>query len=216
MRKWKSFISMMMVLAMCVGMLTACGDGDTNGTGNTQSTDGSSTEENSGNNSGSDTEESGYAENKVLGLSFDGNVEDASGKGNHGTLNKEGTYVEGVNGQALKFDGSTYIDLGKSTDLQPSKLTFAVWIKAEGALAGEHIITWFKSNGNYKGEGWYLSCLDDNTPLKLSVGKSAGQPMEIFVSGSRTEFFPAGEQFLFYIKHQHKLHIHVEAVPLQR
>ena len=193
MRKWKSFISMMMVLAMCVGMLTACGDGDTNGTGNTQSTDGSSTEENSGNNSGSDTEESGYAENKVLGLSFDGNVEDASGKGNHGTLNKEGIYVEGVNGQALKFDGSTYIDLGKSTDLQPSKLTFAVWIKAEGALAGEHIITWFKSNGNYKGEGWYLSCLDDNTPLKLSVGKSAGQPMEIFVSGSRTEFFPAGE-----------------------
>ena len=193
MRKWKSFISMMMVLAMCVGMLTACGDGDTNGTGNTQSTDGSSAEENSGNNAGSDTEESGYAENKVLGLSFDGNVEDASGKGNHGTLNKEGTYVEGVNGQALKFDGSTYIDLGKSTDLQPSKLTFAVWIKAEGALAGEHIITWFKSNGNYKGEGWYLSCLDDNTPLKLSVGKSAGQPMEIFVSGSRTEFFPAGE-----------------------
>ena len=190
MKKWKSLISIMMVFAMCIGMLTACGDAKTDSTGSSQNSEvDSSTENNTENNAGN----TDYSQNKVLGLSFDGTVEDNSGKGNNGTLNKEGIYVEGVNGQALKFDGSTYIDLGKSVDLQPSKLTFAVWVKAEGNLVGEHIITWFKSNGNYKGEGWYLSCLDDNTPLKLSVGKSAGQPMEIFVSGSRTEFFPAGE-----------------------
>ncbi len=134
-----------------------------------------------------------YEDWKVLGLSFEGNVDDASSYENHGTLNKEGTYVEGINGQALYFDGKTYIDLGSDGSLQPAKLTFVSWIKVDGKLTGEHMITWFKPSGNYKGEGWYLSCLDDSTPLKLSVGKSAGQPMEIFVSGSRSEFFPDGE-----------------------
>jgi len=131
--------------------------------------------------------------NKVLQLSFEGSADDSSAAGNNGTINKEGRYVDGVNGQALYFDGSTYIDLGTSGQLQPSTLTFAAWIKSDGGLTGEHMITWFKPNGNYQGEGWYLSCLDNNTPLKLSVGKSAGQPMEIFVSGSREVFFPAGE-----------------------
>ncbi len=134
-----------------------------------------------------------YDQYKVLGLSFEGNVEDSSSAGNNGTLSKDAVYVEGVNGQALKLDGSTYIDLGTDTSLQPEALTFTSWIKVEENLAGEHMITWFKPSGNYQGEGWYLSCLDNNTPLKLSVGKAAGQPMEMFVSGSREEFFPMGE-----------------------
>lgn len=130
---------------------------------------------------------------QVLALPFEGNVEDASPLGLHGTLNKTGTYVEGVNGQALYLDGASYIDLGTSGALQPAQLTFSAWIKSDGKLSGEHMITWFKPSGNYKGKGWYLSCLDNATPLKLSVGPSAGQPMEIFVSGSRDAFFPAGE-----------------------
>ncbi len=134
-----------------------------------------------------------YEAGKVLELSFENNVNDSSSKGNNGTLNNAGTYVDGVNGKAIKLGGSTYIDMGKSADLQPAKLTFATWVKADAALSGEHIITWFKPSGNYQGEGWYLSCLDDNTPLKLSVGKSSGQPYELFVSGSRKEFFPVGE-----------------------
>lgn len=129
----------------------------------------------------------------VFQFQFDGDVSDSSGNGHDGTLNKTGTYVEGISGQALYFDGSTYIDLGTATDLQPAALTFSLWVKADGTLSGEHMLTWFKPNGNYQGEGWYLSCLDDNTPLKLSVGSATGQPMEIYVSGSRGEFFPAGE-----------------------
>ena len=129
----------------------------------------------------------------VLDLTFDGHVEDASPMANHGTLNREATYAEGVSGQALVFDGRTYVDLGASGTLQPGQLTVTMWVKADGALAGEHMLTWFKPNGRYQGAGWYLSCLDNNTPLKLSVGPAAGQPMELFVSGSRAEFFPAGE-----------------------
>ena len=134
-----------------------------------------------------------YEASKVLGLSFENDAKDNSGKGNDGTINNAGTFVDGVNGKAIKLGGNTYIDLGKAENLQPSKLTFATWVRADGNLAGEHIITWFKPSGNYQGEGWYLSCLDDNTPLKLSVGKSTGQPYEIFVSGNRAQFFPANE-----------------------
>lgn len=133
------------------------------------------------------------SEGKVLGLSFEADVKDNSGNGLDGAINKEAAFVEGVDGQALYLDGATYVDLGNAGELQPGQLSFATWIKVDETLAGEHMLTWFKPSGDYKGEGWYLSCLDDNTPLKLSVGKSAGQPMEIFVSGSRTEFFPEGE-----------------------
>lgn len=189
MRKWKSFIALVLVICLGVGTLAACGsnkntEGDSETNSETNNTE---------NNTEDTTNQIDYTQTKVLGLSFDGNVEDSSDAGHHGTLNKEGTFVEGVNGQALVFDGSTYVDLGKSGTLQPSQLTFAVWVKVDGTLAGEHMITWFKPSGNYQGEGWYLSCLDDTTPLKLSVGKSSGQPMEIFVSGSRSEFFPSGE-----------------------
>lgn len=138
-------------------------------------------------------EEETVRQTLVLNLAFEGSAEDSSPLGNHGTLSKEGTFIEGVDGQALQLDGSTYIDLGTSGSLQPGKLTFAAWVKTDGSLAGEHMITWFKPSGKYQGQGWYLSCLDNNTPLKLSVGPSAGQPMEIFVSGSRDTFFPAGE-----------------------
>lgn len=147
-----------------------------------------------------------YEQYKVLGLSFDGNVEDSSTTGIRASLSKEGTYVEGVNGQALTLDGSTYIDLGMDTALQPENLTFASWIKVDENLAGEHMITWFKPSGNYQGEGWYLSCLDNNTPLKLSVGKAAGQPMEMFVSGSRADFFPVGEWVHIVVTYDSAVH----------
>ncbi|MBQ7851187.1 MAG: glycoside hydrolase family 127 protein [Clostridia bacterium] len=129
----------------------------------------------------------------VLSLSFEGHVDDASPAGNHGQLNRAGAFAEGVSGQALYLDGATWIDLGASGSLQPAQLTFSAWIRTDGKLTGEHMLTWFKPSGRYQGVGWYLSCLDDSTPLKLSVGPSAGQPMEIYVSGSREAFFPAGE-----------------------
>ncbi len=138
-------------------------------------------------------DEAGIEGTKVVHLAFENDVKDSSGKGNDGTLNKDAKYVEGPKGQAIKLGGSTYIDLGKSGELQPANLTTTMWIKADGALAGENMITWFKPSGNYQGKGWYLTSLDDNVPLKISIGESAGQPMEAYVSGSRSDFFPSGE-----------------------
>ncbi len=184
---WTRILAALLALSLCLG---GCSNTDPAGsTGNTTNPATPTTP----NNPTTPAEPPVPAAVPVLNLSFEGNVQDSSPAANHGTLNKEGTYVEGVSGQALQFDGATYIDLGTSGSLQPAQLTFSAWIKADSILSGEHIITWFKPNGRYQGEGWYLSCLDDNTPLKLSVGPAAGQPMEIFVSGSRSEFFPAGQ-----------------------
>ena len=130
---------------------------------------------------------------KEVELSFEGNANDSSGKSNNGTISNGGTFVEGVSGQALNLGGNTYVDLGTSASLQPENLTVSMWVKANGALNGEHILTWFKPDGNYQGKGWYLSCLDNSTPLKLSVGESSGQPYEIYIAGDRNTFFPSDE-----------------------
>lgn len=50
-------------------------------------------------------------EQPVLYLPFNGTVQDASPHHLHGKTNREAVYTEGVNGQALKLDGRTYIDL---------------------------------------------------------------------------------------------------------
>lgn len=129
----------------------------------------------------------------VLDLKMDGDLKDSSNGGNNGTVTGNGTYEDGISGKALYFDGTTYVDLGKSTELQSEDMTFSAWIKVDGTLSGENMITWFKPSGNYQGKGWYLTSLDDNTPIKISIGESSAQPMEAYVSGSRSEFFPSGE-----------------------
>lgn len=134
-----------------------------------------------------------FAKSLVAQLKFDGNLKDAAGGGHDGTSNKDVEYTEGVDGKAIHLKDSTYIDLGKNADLQPENLTASMWVKADGNLTGENILTWFKPSGNYQGKGWYLSSLDDNTPLKISIGESGGQPMEAYVSASRSAFFPDGE-----------------------
>lgn len=140
-------------------------------------------------------EDSQTLENQVLDLEFEGNTTDASTVQN--TVEVRGTgcsYVDGQNGgQALKLTGNTYVNLGKNTELQPENLTLSFWIKPDAAISGEQIITWNKNE--WWTDGWYLSSLDDNTPLTLSIGpaKREGQPYNVKVTGSRSEFFPAGE-----------------------
>mgnify|MGYP002624542244 CR=1 FL=1 len=130
---------------------------------------------------------------KVASLSFEDNLTDSTGNGNDGTITGTENYVEGVSGKALYLNGSSYVDLGTSGTLQPENLTVSMWVCADGTMSGEEMLVWFKPSGNYQGKGWYLSSLDDSTPLKISIGESTGQPMEAYVSASRSEFFPDGE-----------------------
>ena len=132
-------------------------------------------------------------ESKVLGLSFEDNLTDSSGKGNNGTANGTVAYAEGVKGgKCLHLTGGGCLDLGTSGDLQPSKMTVSFWLKAPAnGLSGEQMIMWNKAE--YNSDGWYMGSASDIRPLELSLGASNGQPFKFYVSGNRSEFFPSNE-----------------------
>lgn len=98
---------------------------------------------------------------------------------------------EGNNGRAVKFDGNTYLNLGKDEALTPSKMTLSFWLKPNADISGEQIIAW--SKGNFNADGWYLN-MNANVPLGLSVGPGTGsdwaQPHFIQVNGAAKDFFP--------------------------
>ena len=121
-------------------------------------------------------------QNAVLDLEFENSLEDSSGKGNNGTLSSgEAEYVDGVVGKGLKMNGSSYVNLGNSTDLQPENLTLSFWIRPDSDMKGEELLSWNKNE--WYTDGWYLSSENDNTPLTLSVGpaKANGQPYRVSV-----------------------------------
>lgn len=140
-------------------------------------------------------------EAKVLELKFDDNLTDSSTNAfavtSHGKDGqaKGAKYAEGVSNSALSLDGSTYLDLGTSAKLQPQNMTVSFWLKATKSLVGEHIIMWNKPSGAWNGEGWYLSCLSNTQPLKLSVGAGEnGKTLaEYAVNTDRAAFFPIDE-----------------------
>ena len=150
---------------------------------------------------GSDTgtDLSSLAAAKVLELKFDNNLTDSSDNAlpvtSHGKdgQQKEAKFAEGVDNAALSLDGSTYLDLGTSEKLQPENMTVSFWLKATKSLSGEHIIMWNKPNQLWNGQGWYLSCLSDTQPLKLSVGSDQEKLTEYAINTSRAEFFPVDE-----------------------
>lgn len=135
---------------------------------------------------------SGSEADTQLSLSFEGNLTDASQNNISVTSNKSVTYVEGIQGgQALDLDGSTYLDLGTSGALQPENLTVSCWIKPDAAMSGENILAWFKDDGNWASEGWYISL---NTDGYVSVRVSTGTGVqESTAAGTAAEFFPVGE-----------------------
>lgn len=71
----------------------------------------------------------------VLYLPLDGGVEDASGNGNDGIVNGNASWVDGKHGQAMQFDGSTYMEIpdspGSGLD-GVSGLTIEAWVKMSG------------------------------------------------------------------------------------
>ena len=139
---------------------------------------------------------------KEIDLAFDDNLADGSGKDIEvkcfakGNTEKTPTYAEnGISGKAMTFDGSTYLDMGTSTALQPANLTTSFWIRATTNLNNgtEHILVWNKPSGAWDQDGWYLSCLNATVPLRLSVGASSESLTEFSVYADRASFFPVGE-----------------------
>ncbi len=77
----------------------------------------------------------------VAYYSFDGNANDGSGNGHHGTLNGGPTYVAGVQGNALDFDGvDDYVSTGKNASALGiggnNARTVTVWVYTRGFANG--------------------------------------------------------------------------------
>ncbi|WP_308634044.1 PKD domain-containing protein [Paenibacillus silvisoli] len=120
---------------------------------------------------------------QIAYYTFDGNFQDSSGNGNHGT-SKIGnpTFVEGIVGQAAKFDGKSgvLVEDSDSLDLATS-FSFSMWVYKETAGTGGYapILT----KGHTENYGPY-SFLHDGR------GESPGMRL---VSGDRdgyTHLFP--------------------------
>lgn len=141
--------------------------------------------------------ESTFADTIQLGMSFEDDLSDVTG---NYTPTSVGTaeYIDGVNGgKAINFTGSNYLELGTGTSIQSEDMTLSFWLKApDTGLSGEQMITWFKPDGTWYGDGWYMSTASDTVPLEISLGASYadfGQPYKVQITGNRSEFFPAGE-----------------------
>ncbi len=84
---------------------------------------------------------------------FDGNAQDSSGNGNHGTISGA-TFVTGISGQALSFDGvNDYVTSGNGSSLNfgAGYFSLSAWIKttAMGNADNEVVIYFSGSNGYY-------------------------------------------------------------------
>lgn len=65
---------------------------------------------------------------------FDGDAQDSSGNGNHGTV-YGATFVEGISGQALSFDGSNdYVSVPDAPSFTVSEVTVEAWIKPDNTV----------------------------------------------------------------------------------
>ena len=82
--------------------------------------------------------EIGYAdlnEGLVAYYPFNGNANDESGNGNHGSVHGATLTVDrcGMPDRAYRFNGSDYIDLGNGTVNVAGDLTLSLWVKVDGS-----------------------------------------------------------------------------------
>ncbi|UCD49688.1 MAG: discoidin domain-containing protein [Phycisphaerales bacterium] len=88
--------------------------------------------------------------NLVGQWSLDGNANDSSGNGYHGTEMNGPTYVTGIDGQAMKFDGvDDYVDFGNPADwpsgAEPRTMSF--WATTNSVDAGYRFAVSYGSAG---------------------------------------------------------------------
>jgi hypothetical protein len=79
---------------------------------------------------------------------FNGDVQDYSGSGYHGT-NNGATFVSGINGQSLNFNGKDNFvsaPVNINPDMMP-QITITAWVRAENASPNQQVIS--HDNGNY-------------------------------------------------------------------
>lgn len=67
---------------------------------------------------------------------LNGNTNDISGNGLNGTLTGAATHVTGRYGQALNFDGNSWVSIADASILEPTQITVEAWVKRSGSPGG--------------------------------------------------------------------------------
>jgi len=84
---------------------------------------------------------------------FEGNANDSSGNGNDGAVHGT-TWIEGIIGQSLSFDGvNDYVDCGDDESLVSNDtITISAWVNNQQDMGSTAVAI---SKGNYREDGWY-------------------------------------------------------------
>nr|WP_261306320.1 LamG-like jellyroll fold domain-containing protein [Paenibacillus andongensis] len=119
-------------------------------------------------------------------------VADASGNGHDGTTKGSLAWEpSGHQNGALTFSGTSgnYVDLGRSEDLQPSKITLSYWIKRTASMgSNENILLWFKPENDYAANGFFVTYNGDVSSLVMVDGTG-----NFFVKSAPDDFLPLNE-----------------------
>jgi len=131
---------------------------------------------------------------------LENDVLDASGNGNDGIVDGDPTFVEGVVGMAMEFDGDDHVDTGNTDDL--AVWTIACWAKSPAAPSGDapsgpvhreqnYQFNWNHSNEVFRASvtvsagGWHaasLGTLEADTWYHLA-GTYDGEDLKAYVDG---------------------------------
>ena len=124
-----------------------------------------------------DARKSGAEQALVARYTFDegkgDTAHDTSGNGNHGRIHGA-TFVEGVKGAALQFNGETgYVDCGDGAALNmPGReMAISVWLRVDHREHGNRLIVSKKSVWN-DNEGYYLGLRADIDLVEISGSSS--------------------------------------------
>ncbi len=112
---------------------------------------------------------------------FDNNTNDSSGYENNGTMGDDPSYVAGMFGQALEFDGNDYIDCGNNDvlDMNNKDMTMSLWVKLKGSgtrnIAGQ-VYCWRWNYGMIaQGTNYHIQLTNDSGN---TYGYNAGGPLD--------------------------------------
>jgi hypothetical protein len=107
---------------------------------------------------------------------FNGNAQDASGNGNHGTDQGGPMYVGGVCGQAINLDGADdYVQVpGDPLNLGTSDVTLSAWIRANTLSQEGHGVISKRDGSVASSAGYSLGVNGDNQMAYASIGDGSG------------------------------------------
>ena len=137
---------------------------------------------------------------------FDGDLADASGNGNHGTVGAGSeAYAAGVYGQAWDNDATRYVDCGNDASLKiTGALTLSLWVYFDSVptdnlgLFGKYLATTGgRSYGFWLSDGLFVFGLSSSGTSAVTIPTEDRPALKIGWTHYAGTFTPNGEMILY-------------------